>query len=166
MTIICARPGEIAADTAVWSGQLCRSVGVRKLFALYGGEAMIGLCGCVNAIPAALEAASQIDPIWSARNGAPVAVQGWPSDENKDAFAIIATQNGDLLLVEKGACWNAKNNFVAIGAAQDVAHGALAAGASAREAAQIAIDWHDGAAGDVISFRWDVQAAVWREDLR
>jgi ATP-dependent protease HslVU (ClpYQ) peptidase subunit len=165
MTIICARPGEIAADTASWSGQLCRSVGVRKLFALYGGEAMIGLCGHVSAIPAALEAARDIDPIWSARSGAPVAVRGWPSEERNEAFAIIAMQGGDLLIVERGACWNAKNDFVAIGAAQDVAHGALAAGASARGAAQIAIDWHDGAAGDVISFRWDAEAAVWREDL-
>lgn len=145
MTIVCYRDGIMAADTAVWSGEIVSGF-VRKITRARNG-ALVGAAGGTVTCRAFLR--------WAEGQ------TSWPEtyefpcepDEDDDFGALIVEPSGDVIFVEQNGRFGRgmASDCHAIGAAADLGLGAMLGGASAQEAVRICIERHAYAGGTVES---------------
>ena len=80
-----------------------------------------------------------------------------PPEEGHFSAILIkpALTRDTVFIYEKGGCYEVHDDFVATGSGQEVAIGALAMGATAEEAVEIAKQFHTGCGGrtQVLRFR-------------
>lgn len=137
MTIICYRDGVIAADNAVFLGNIrvgsFRKIASRDDGALAAAAGTTSICERFN--------------VWFV-NGCQSPFD--PKDEDKDFSAIIVHPDGHVQRMGyQGDEFSIEASFYAIGFPQDFALGAMAAGATAEEAVRLCLQWHDGCGGDI-----------------
>lgn len=138
MTVIVVRGGIMAADTAVWQGNII-SGHTKKIYRLSDGRLFggTGALAVVKACVAWLEGGEK------------------PSDEKEDDFGgLILAHDGASRMDHKFRTYRSEGEFQAIGAHVEFLIGALLMGASAAQAVNLAIQRGDSAGGDV-------QVEVW-----
>lgn len=149
MTVICYKDGIIAADSAIWRGDdLSGYIDKIGSLKVSGGTALFGACGDMSEIQHFLE--------WC-RNGR----QGdlFADKKERDFSGIYIEPTGAIVQYEHdgGICRFPSGTFTAVGSGHRMAFGAMAAGASAIKAVQIAIKRHAYCGGPVRSFRHRVR---------
>ena len=144
MTIICVKDGVVAADGSVWQcdGRILVSKTSRKLCRALDG-AIAGAAG------AAMN--TQRFHEWFA--GSTAETRSSPPAFDKDAgfSAVWLDRGGEMWRLDwSGMVYRLEGQDVsAIGAAEEMALGAMYAGASAEQAVRICVERHDCAAGEV-----------------
>ena len=134
MTVIACRDGIMAADSAVWQGNIIAGH-TRKILRLKDGR----LVGC-----AGLRPTIQACKAWLDGDGEK------PPAEEVDAFgAIILGADGIFRVSYKFQIYESAGAFACEGAHGDFMYGAMLAGASAEEAVRLAIKHGDNAGGEV-----------------
>ena len=136
MTIICYRDGILAADSAIWQGDVI--VGHReKIRRLQDGRlfAAAGASPLIQAVGDWLEGSAPAPRI--------------PEAEEWDILGIILGEAGPMLIDRTLNAYPMPGNFVAIGRGESFAMGALACGAGAEEAVKLCIEKTAFCAGTV-----------------
>jgi hypothetical protein len=140
VTIVCYRAGVLAADTALWGGDVL--VGSTSKIARAADGSVVGVCGRAG-----------IGERYLAWVRSPYADLGsrFKIEENDISFeAIIARPCGDVFFVDEfGNPFRTVAPFYAIGIGEKVAYGALAMGASAVQAVDVAIRYSAHCGGEV-----------------
>jgi hypothetical protein len=143
MTIIVYRDGVMAADTAEWTGHYEKGyviVGhVNKIHRLKDGS-LLGCSGRTSDIQAV--------KAWLEHGSNP---ESRPAiDKNIGFNAILATLDVGVFKIEDDCRpFLVESPYHVVGTPDHFCLGALAAGASAEEAVTLAIQFHEGAAGEV-----------------
>jgi ATP-dependent protease HslVU (ClpYQ) peptidase subunit len=135
MTVLAYRNGVLAADTSVWSNNVLSGEIVK--IARRRDGALIGIAGSVAA------GQTMIDHFLKA--------DGLEIERPDEVECIVVDQDGKIITYDADHIAEVEAEFEASGAGYQIAHGALAAGASAEEAVAIAIQNHAKCSGDVIS---------------
>ena len=149
MTTVVYRDGVLAADTQITYGATIMPCKVKKLTKLPNGS-LFGYCGAVELgeiMKKSLIAIGQSDGVLEDRR-----------DLDKENFeGILVQPNGDTLFFENRSWINVKVPYVAMGSGKEHAYGALACGASAKQAVRASILLDPGSGGKVqaISIPWD-----------
>jgi hypothetical protein len=134
MTVIACRDGVMAADTAVWCGNII--VGHRqKVMRLVDGR----LVACTGSSPVIAACKAWLD-----------GKSEKPAPEAEDAFGgLILSQSGIQRISYKFHLYENAGEFACEGAHGEFMFGAMLMGASAAEAVRLAIEHGDNAGGDV-----------------
>ncbi len=138
MTIICVKNGVMAADTAIYDGDL-RVGSQRKIFRSRHGwlAAFAGKCSLDACFNAWLDHGDINKPL--------------EIDEEESGFGgLVLLPSGVLHRVDnEGSVFPSAGRFAAEGYCRIFAFGCLCAGASAEAAVSLCIAHHDGCGGDV-----------------
>ena len=150
MTIICVKDGVIAADGACWYGGVKAELSKLKIVRSHDG-ALGGSVGDASY--------TEFFRVWFAGTSAreerghyrpkddPLVIGG---DEKREFRAMWIEPDGDVIVMEKdGRPYLVGRELHAIGAAQEMAMGAMYAGASAEQAVRICVERSDAAGGEV-----------------
>jgi hypothetical protein len=150
VTIICVKDGAIAADGACWYGGVKAEFSKLKIVRSRDG-ALGGSVGDASY--------TEFFRVWFAGTGAreergyyrskddPLVIG---KDEKREFRAMWLEPDGDVIVLESdGRPYLAGRESHAIGAAQEMAMGAMYAGASAERAVRICVERSDAAGGDV-----------------
>lgn len=148
MTTIAYRDGVLAADSRAYGGKWKASPGEKaKMRRIAAGR----FAGCVGAISTNSVGGDQLLWDWIER-GAPAPVSG---DIRPDSFSVLILAPDGLHLAYENMTFSGpiRSEFYAVGSGEDFALGALAMGATAEEAVQIAsrFDHHTG--GEIVTMR-------------
>ena len=148
MTVIAYRAGIIAADTGVWSGNIIIGNGPKlsrsPKGSVAGGSGRAGLLRRFHQ----LVVDGLIDAWLEA--GATEPLSGMSFRDEGDFGAIFATRGSGVWLIDDRGCpVRFQAEFYAEGGAREMVMGAMAVGASAAEAVEIAIRFSDYASGRV-----------------
>jgi hypothetical protein len=138
VTAIAYTRGVMAADTAMWRGKV-----------------IVDHQHKIKRTPVGLVAAA--GPAWLAVRFHQWVAEGCNGEFDRDGLpaddgftGLLVKNDGTVLIADtKGPLFQHTQPFVALGGAQDIMIGALAAGASAEAAVRIAITYHDDAGGAV-----------------
>lgn len=137
MTIICYRDGVMAADSAVYLGNV--RVGSFQKIARCDDGALAAAIGTTSIC-------ARFNVWFLTGRQRPFD----PKDDDKDFSAIIVHPDGHVQRMDhQGDEFSIEAPFFAIGFSQDFALGAMAAGSSAEDAVRLCLKWHDGCGGDV-----------------
>jgi ATP-dependent HslUV protease subunit HslV len=137
MTTIAIKDGCIAVDSYIgFDGSRCGTA--KKLFAV-GGGAMAG-AGEYGEILKIVE--------W-AQSGA----QDSKRPELKESIVVWLQSPTEVVEFDRSGKISYDAPFFAYGSGREFAIGAMAAGASAREAVEIASDWSEGTGGEIQTFK-------------
>lgn len=160
MTTVVYRDGILAADTQITYGATIMPCKIKKLTKLPNG-ALFGYCGSVELgeiMKKSLINIGQSDGVLEDRR-----------DLDKENFeGILVTPEGRTLFFENRSWVSVEVPYVAMGSGKEHAYGALALGASAKQAVRAAILLDPGTGGKVqaISIPWDKpQAYVEKMEL-
>ncbi len=128
MTTIVYRDGVMAADSAINSGDV--AVGTMRKIVPVGDMGFLALAGAVG--PHITETADWLSK-WPETVGAPECVQ------KSGVCGLFALYSGLVLQIDGGAPYEMEAPFFAEGSGRFIALGALAMGATAKQAVDIAI---------------------------
>ena len=150
MTIICVKDGVIAADGACWYGGVKAELSKLKIVRSHDG-ALGGSVGDASY--------TEFFRVWFAGTSAreerghyrpkddPLVIG---KDEKCEFRAMWIEPDGDVIVMEQdGRPYLVGRELHAIGAAQEMAMGAMYAGASAEQAVRICVERSDAAGGEV-----------------
>lgn len=139
MTIICVRDGIMAVDSLVVLGGL--SVGQSKKWVLIPqkhGGGVAAFSGDTDACALACDLLP--------KKGLKMSLG------DKEVWVVWLKQDGQIVLIDKGGPWHTiKAPFFAQGGPLEFAYGAMAAGASAEEAALLCREYYPGSCGGEIT---------------
>lgn len=141
MTTVVYRDGVLASDSRVTEGSMISPGCVPKVRRLPDGN-LIGWCGELS------KASSLIDYLTDPDNAEPFT-------SKKGLTAFILTNKGKILQYEGSDWFEFKQPYIALGSGKDYAYGALAMGASAKEAVKAAIKFDTGSGGRIKTLTWD-----------
>lgn len=138
MTIIAYKGGVIAADTAVWNGDVA-SVHTIKIARRPDGS-LLGGAGTASACATVAERFLKIEDLTKLTG----------TDDEDTELMMVTPDRKIWELLGKDKSWS-DGEFDAIGAGAELAIGAMAAGRSAEQAVAIAIEYHRDCGGYVTS---------------
>jgi hypothetical protein len=131
----------MASDTGVWNDMVFAGHTV-KISRRKDGY-LIGAAGGSSACEAIRQDFLEVEDIEELENN------------EEEVTVLIAAPDGQTIEIVGGSMSSMLGDFDAIGAAQELAYGAMAAGATAEQAVAIAIEKHAFCAGDIVSITHD-----------
>lgn len=141
MTTIAYRDGILAADTGITSGNIIAPGSVVKIVVMPDGR-LAGASGDASFVSMWLR--------WAASGAPEPSPEIKERDGNTIGWGLIVERDGSVTEYDSAGSFNMVAPYYALGSGEQIALGAMWAGASAEDAVRAAIAIDKGTSGDVV----------------